>query len=237
MPANGWDRPERSRASAVRTSASRAETEFCEPRKSAAFECSRAGYGGDGEVKCRALALLRLDPDSTAVVSDDPFADGKADARTGDLTAVETFEDSEDSFVVFGRDALTVITNREPPLASLALRGQTDFWPVETPVLQRIRNQVLEQLHELCLANRDLWKKVDGDFCISYLDGCAEILDDCLHRSCSVGNGFTALAVVSRTGEGKQVLNEVLHAASAVHREPQKFVSLGIEFSLIVARE
>src|SRR5579884_527116 len=105
-----------------------------------------------GEIKRATLARLGLGPDAAAVALDDLAADGQADAGAGVLLLrVQPLEDDEDALQVLRVDADAVVTNPEQPLAAprRAAGADVDHRPGGAAELQRVADQVLEQLHQL----------------------------------------------------------------------------------------
>lgn len=114
--------------------------------------CRRADDGvsldRDGEVECRPLPGLGLDPDPAMISVNDPLTNREPDAGAGIFIAgVEAFEKSKDILLKFRCDAYPVIGHSEVPLQFLPLRADVDFGDsVRTPVLDRVTNEILKEL-------------------------------------------------------------------------------------------
>ena len=75
----------------------------------------------------RALPRFRFHPDASAVAVHDSLANGQTDARARILlAAVQTLEDEEDAFLVFGVDADAVVAHGEVPEVFLAADVDVD---------------------------------------------------------------------------------------------------------------
>ena len=79
-------------------------------------------------MECRSPARFRVHPDPSAVVLDDPLADGHADAGARILLpGVEALENNEDTLRVLRVDADAVVPHGEQPLAVPLLGPDVDL--------------------------------------------------------------------------------------------------------------
>src|SRR5439155_2048523 len=91
-----------------------------------------------------------LDPDAPAVAPDDLLDDGQADAGAGIRVAgVQALEHLEDALAVARVDADAVVGDLEVPVLALAARADLDARGGLAAELQRVGDEVLEQLGEL----------------------------------------------------------------------------------------
>src|SRR5437763_12165784 len=109
-----------------------------------------AGVVVDREVEDGPALGARLDPDAPAVAVDDLAGDGQADAGARVRVArVQALEHLEDALAVARVDADAVVGDREVPRVGLAARGDLHQRSRLAAELQRVGDQVLEQLREL----------------------------------------------------------------------------------------
>jgi len=104
----------------------------------------------DCEIKRTALAWARLHPDAPAVLLNNLFADGEANARTGILAAgMQTLKDLKKPPGLGRVDADAVIAHGKPPVMILLLGRDVNtrrlLWSAE---FQRIADEVLQHLLE-----------------------------------------------------------------------------------------
>src|SRR6267154_5120963 len=122
------------------------------PERVSATRAARvlARGGGQGEEERRADAGLRRDPDPPAVALDDVPADRQsgADARIF-LFRVEATEQTEQPPGPFRRYADAVVADREDPDLTVLPGSDSHLRGSGTPELQRVVDQVLEDLGEL----------------------------------------------------------------------------------------
>src|SRR5690349_20801745 len=101
-------------------------------------------------MECAALVRLGLDPDATAVALDYLLADRKADAGAGILAlVVQPLEHHEDAFKVLRLDADAVVGHHDLALALPVDRRDVDARHRRGAKLERVADQVLEELREL----------------------------------------------------------------------------------------
>src|SRR4051795_12497268 len=95
-------------------------------------------------------AELRLEPDAPAVALGDLLADGKADAGAGVLAhGMQALEQHEDALEVLRLDADAVVGDADAPVAALVDGRDVDPRYARAAELERVADQVLEQLREL----------------------------------------------------------------------------------------
>src|SRR6185503_2655446 len=102
----------------------------------------------------RASAVgVAFDPDPPTMTLDDPLADGEADAAARVFVpAVQPLEYGEDPGGVFGLDPDSVVRDREDPVSLVTGRRYVDSrHGAGGDELDRVRDEVLEQLRELGL--------------------------------------------------------------------------------------
>src|SRR5437660_11390764 len=111
---------------------------------------------GQRERERRALARLGLDPDPAAVALHDLLADREADPGPGIIVlAVQPLEDDEDAVEVLRIDADAVVAHAEQPLAVAALGANLDLRTGRSAELERVGDQVQEQVLELARVRRN----------------------------------------------------------------------------------
>src|SRR5438132_848988 len=94
-------------------------------------------------------AGLRADPDAPAVALGDLLTDRKPDAGPGVLAhRMQALEQHEDALEVLRLDADAVVGDADVPLAGLLHRADMDVRPRRAAELERIADQVLEDLRE-----------------------------------------------------------------------------------------
>src|SRR3954453_13534431 len=101
-------------------------------------------------METRPPAWLRLRPDPAPVSLHDSLADRQAAPRARVLLlGVQPLEDHEDPPRVARVEPDPVIADREHPLLALASGGEVDVGRALAPELDRVADQVLEELADL----------------------------------------------------------------------------------------
>src|SRR5215467_12579381 len=96
---------------------------------------------------------------------------------------MQPLEYHEDALEVLPLDADAVVGDREAPLALLLLHADVDAQRlVRLPELDRVADQVLEELSELRVVRADLGQIVVGDLGVARLDGRAQIDERAVER-------------------------------------------------------
>ena len=193
------------------------------------------------EVKRRSIPQLRLHPDSPAVPFDDLLADREAHPRPRVLLCrMQLLEDREDLIGVLHVYADAVISDGEEPLVAprIALHTNPHCWRLLTSELNRVSNQVLEELDELCLIThyhrqRLFWQCNRRP---ALLDGGLEVVDGVLDDSLAV-HRFECLTAARNAGVRKQVLDQLLHVLCPVDGVTHERVCFGTELPLVPALE
>ena len=111
-----------------------------------------------------ANAQLRLDPDAPAMALDDLLADGKADAGARVLAhGMQPLKQHEDALEVLRLDADAVVGHRDAPFARLLGGAHVDARQRRPAELERVADQVLEELRELHLVDVRGGQRIPGD--------------------------------------------------------------------------
>src|SRR5436190_18659266 len=114
----------------------------------------RASPGGQREVERRPLIGLRVEPDPASSLLDDALADRETDAAAGVLVArVVPAEEVEDVVRERGVDADPVVLHRESDELAVADSGDFDDRGAVALELDRVRDEVLEELQQVELVD------------------------------------------------------------------------------------
>src|SRR5437764_14176871 len=125
---------------------------------------SWSAAAGKREHELTAAAGRRLDPDPAAVDVNDSLADGQADTRARILVgAVQTREHAEDALGLRRVDADPVVPNAEAPAVGHLGRPDADARRLVAGELDRVRDQVLEQLAQSARVPGDRRQRSDLD--------------------------------------------------------------------------
>src|SRR6185503_5446764 len=107
------------------------------------------------EIEARAIAWTRLHPDAPAMALDHLLADGEADAGARILALVEQpLEHHEDALEILRLDADAVIPHFDLKFGIFFRNADVDARHGVGPELERVADQVLQQLAELHLVAR-----------------------------------------------------------------------------------
>lgn len=101
---------------------------------------------GDDEVESGTLADFGLDPDSSAALLDDAFADRQTDAGTRELTAMQPLEDPKDLLVIARIDPNAVVSNGELNRVAGVGSGNMNLRRLRTAETNGVREQLTEEL-------------------------------------------------------------------------------------------
>src|SRR5439155_1094098 len=104
----------------------------------------------DREIKFRSTTQLRFHPDAAVVALDNTLADRKTHARSGDRLAVKSLKRAENLRVVLRSDAEAIVGHNKVPCTVRVFSRDEDLWPLLSAIFDRIRNQILKKLHEVC---------------------------------------------------------------------------------------
>src|ERR1044071_2564595 len=111
-----------------------------------------------------ALARGRRHPDRSAMALDDLLADREADAGAGVFPhRVQPLEDHEDALEVLRLDADAVVGDGDLPRIALVLGADVDARYAGAAELERVADQVLEQLRELHVVHALGGQRIPGD--------------------------------------------------------------------------
>jgi hypothetical protein len=109
----------------------------------------------DCKTERRSSSRLRLDPDLTSQSLDDFLADRQADPGSGDIPAVQAFEEPEYLIVIFRRNPDSVVSNLNEPFLLKRLAADPNLNGRLAPILDGIADKVLEKLDQMALASLD----------------------------------------------------------------------------------
>src|SRR5260221_1577118 len=189
------------------------------------------------EVKGRPLPWLRFDPNLAAVPFDDFLAKRQSDAGAGIfLPAVQALKEDENAPEILGRDPDPIVPDRKLPFQALAFDLHLNHWRLRAAELDRVADQVLEQLGELDRVPLDARQGVMGYDCAAFFDSQLEVgkgpVQDLLHR-----HGFERFALGSHSRIGQQSDDERLHALRAVQGESDEFIGIVGQFPSVALAE
>src|SRR5687768_6758975 len=142
------------------------------------------GYGGQREPEYAAASRLRLGPDPATLRLYDAAADRQAQSGAGyAVICVQTLEDDEHLLGVAGIEPSAVVGDVEAPHRALTRGGNPDLRSAAVvPVLDRVREQVLEQPRQARLADRHSRQRADLDAGIGFPDRRLESLHRTSYR-------------------------------------------------------
>src|SRR4051812_3309979 len=182
-----------------------------------------------------ALAGRRLDPDAPAVALDHLAADGEADAGAGVLAhRVQALEHHEDALEVLRLDADAVVADDDVVFIGFFAPGDVDPGHARSPELERVADQVLEELRHLQLVGRHAGQRVPGHGGARLLDRRAQVGERATQRRLQLDpRHFLAAGADARVGE--QVLDQLLHARRAVDHVAHELLGLVVELVAVAA--
>ena len=158
------------------------------------------------------MSRLRLHRDAASVAFHDPLADGKANARAlVGGAGVKTLKDDEDAVEVLGLDADAVVLHRDRPAAFVLLRIDAHDQRLRAAELQRVADQVLEQLHHRgAIARQHRQRRRPLDRCARIGDRLAEVGQGQVQRLVQAQRPH--LDVAPRTGITQQIDDQPPHS-------------------------
>src|SRR5690242_16860233 len=110
----------------------------------------------EGEEERASLSRPAVDPDAPAVPVDDLLADRQPDAGAGIFVAiVQALEHEEDALAVLRIEPDAVVRDAERPRAAVLARRDVHARGFGAAELERVGDQVLEELRELPLVAVD----------------------------------------------------------------------------------
>src|SRR5258708_7379266 len=123
-----------------------------------------------------AFAEFRLDPDAPAVTLDHLLADGEPDARSRvfDLV-VQPLEHHEDALEVLRLDADAIVLHHEFPVIGFRHTKNIDSGNGCRAELERVADQILQELRELQVVALELRQTLPGDRRARLLDRGAQV--------------------------------------------------------------
>src|SRR5262249_52747798 len=182
-------------------------------------------------------ARLRLGPDPAAVALDDLLADREADPGPGvAVPRVQALEDDEDPLRVPHLEADAVVSYRDDPLLAFAVRLDPDVRRILPAELDRVRDQVLEELADLVWV--DLHAREIAGF-----DPGAALLDRDLHAVEDIPQDRREVrreerpAVRADAGESEEIEDQVVHPRRALGGVADALVGVRTELALVAALE
>src|SRR5690348_1215814 len=130
----------------------------------------------DREEERASLPGPSVDPDASTVPVDDLLADRKSDPGAGIFVAVvQALEHEEDALAVLRIEPDAVVGDREEPRAVVFAGAHVHARTLGAVELERIRDEVLEELRELALVAVHVGKRVVRDGGAASLLGAAQV--------------------------------------------------------------
>src|ERR1700681_3392225 len=109
-------------------------------------------------------------PNFTAMPLHDALADCEADTRTWNFLSVQPLEDSENPVVILRRDADAVVSDRKKPVLPFLLGRHVYVQRSLAAILDRVADQVLEELDQGAALQPDVRQGVMGNGGSALLD-------------------------------------------------------------------
>src|SRR5574341_1244391 len=193
------------------------------------------------EVECRALIRIRraarADPDASAVALHHLLADRQPDAGARVLAlVVQALEHHEDALVVLRLDADAVVLHFKGPFLGAFDDAHMDPGHGIRAELERVADQVLEELRELPLVGLQRRHRVVSDRGARFLDRGAQVEQRPAQRRFARHRPeLLALGADARVGE--QVLDQLLHARGAVDDVGHELARVALEAALVAPAE
>ncbi len=135
-----------------------------------------------------------------------------------------------------GIDADPVVPHAEHPLRPIALRADLHARRLGAPKLDRVPDEVGEQLPELHRVGQDRGERAAGERRPRLPGSGLEVFERGVEGGVRVGRNQRSGAG-AHAREGEQVLDEPLHAHRPLHRELDEFPCVGVELVAIPAGE
>src|SRR5579862_3627382 len=180
-------------------------------------EAEDASFAGDGS----------LEPDSSAILLHNALADRQADTAAGVLFAgVQAFEKPENLIRVARLDPDPVVGDRKNPPAVLARRGNLYTGVLLATVLERVAEQILEQLRQVHRVNRQDRQVAAGDFGAGLFDRGAEVLQNTGEDAGGIDGGAGAIGILGGARVGQQIAHQGLHAFGAPQNPAHEFFAI-----------
>src|SRR5260221_3708868 len=180
-------------------------------------------------MECTAGAGLRGDPDAPAVALDHFLADGEADTGARVLgLVVQTLEHHEDALEILRLDTDAIVADGELEVGFLFDAGDVDPGHRRRAELERVADQVLEQLRQLRFVGAHPGQRVPGHRCARLLDGAAQVADRLVERWLHLDRQ-ELLAAGADARVGKQVLDQLLHARGDLDHEAHDLLGVAVE--------
>lgn len=145
---------------------------------------------GNGKKEGGALPELRLDPDMTAVALDDFLAQCQANTRARVAAArVQTLENDKNPFSILWGNAHAIIAHRKHPGAIAMLGPDMDDRRLRAAEFQRVAEEVLEYLEQLCRVSHDRRQWPMRHAGLALLDSDRQVSLHVLEELCTVDLG------------------------------------------------
>ena len=149
---------------------------------------------------------------------------------------MQALEQHEDALEVFAGDADAVVVHCESPLMTGRLDAQVHHRRLVAAELDRVGQQVLEQLQQLHRVALDGGQIVDRDARAALFDRHAQILERVLHDRVAIGRR-ERLGLRAEPRVGEQIIDQRLHALGAVDRITDELVGVGVELAPVALRD
>ncbi len=133
------------------------------------------------------------------------------------LRAVQSLEETEDLLPVLRRDANAIVLDFDNPLGAQLFSRNADLYRRLAAIVDRIRDQVLEDSREMLLVAQRHWQRTDNEGGVARLDCVPEIRQNVRDDSMQVQR----LRRIFEAANGKsvQALKQRRHSLDAIHNE------------------
>src|SRR5450755_2696662 len=172
----------------------------------------RPVVGWYGKFERGAVAWLGFHPDSPSLAVDYLLTKRETDAGAWDFTAVQALEHAKHAVAVLWIDAHAVIPHGKQPAFGLSLRRDMDSRRRLAFILYRIRNEVLEGLHEQNLLGLHDRQGIGSDDGAALGDGGLEVPQRLRQNRTAIHGGETIVGALGNLPIGEQGFQERLNA-------------------------
>jgi hypothetical protein len=162
------------------------------------------------------------------------LTDGQADARAWDFAPMQTFEYPEDASMVLSRDANTIVAHHKDAFGPSRLGGNVNARGFLAVVLESVRGQILENLHEMRAGYSNSRQLRVRDLRMARVNPSLQMFNDLSHDRAGVAFGINRALLLYDPSVRKKILDEFMNAPRPFHSAAQKVVRLRIKFADVI---
>ena len=168
-----------------------------------------------------------VDPDLAPMLLDDSLAGGESYAGARNTSIVQPLEEPKNTVPIFALDADAVVGYRELPLRSGWNGGDMDGKRALSPILDRVRDQILEDLNELRFVSPNDGQRIVSNCSTAVGDCFPQIQQTDLEGLAGIDGSHGRNTLANEAGVTQERINQFAHPDCAAHYIVDELIGFG----------